>query len=255
MEHAPPITALSTINPMIEPTNFKEALHSPEANLWIEAMKEEIQSMIDNHAFFLCDLPPGRKSIGSKWVYRIKRDANNKFERCRARIVAKGYSQVIHIDFDKTYAPVVRIDSVRHILALAAFYGLHILHADAKTAFMNGDSDVELYISQPQGFIDPQNPHKVLRLNRSLYGLKQASRIWYQLLCKKIIEYGFEPLITDECIFISPNRQMILLVYVDDILIISPDQTQSQEVYNYLAQHFRMNNLGEPTTFLGMRIS
>ena len=218
-------------------------------------MIEEIRYMVDNHAFFLCDLPPGRKSIGCKWVYKIKRNANNKFERCRARIVAKGYSQVFHIDFNKTYAPVVRIDSIRHIFALAAFYRLYILHADAKTAFVNGNSDVELYIDQPQGFIDRRYPHKVLRLNRSLYGLKQASRIWYLLLCKTIIEYGFEPLISDECIFISPNRRMIILVYVDDVLIISSDQAQCQEVYNYLAQHFRMNNLGEPTTFLGMRIT
>ena len=148
VQPAPPIAALSsTINPTVEPTTFEEALQSPEAKLWIEAMIEEIRYTVDNHAFFLCDLPPGRKSIGCKWVYKIKRNANNTFERCRARIVAKGYSQV---DFDKTYAPVVRI---RHIFALAAFYGLYILHADAKTAFVNGNSDVELFFRyRPNGF-------------------------------------------------------------------------------------------------------
>ena len=133
--------------------------------------------MIENKAFTLCDLPPGRKCIGCKWVYHIKRNANNEFERFRARIVAKGFSQILHIDFEKTYAPVVRIDSIRQLFAIAAFYNLHMIHADVKTAFINGESDVELYLQQIPGFVDKEYPNKVLRINRSLYDMKQASRI------------------------------------------------------------------------------
>jgi Reverse transcriptase (RNA-dependent DNA polymerase) len=165
------------LNPTFEPPSFQEAVTCEDAPHWIEAMKDEINAMHNNNAWILCDLPPGRKCIGTKWVFKIKRDGNNKFERFRARIVAKGFSQVFAIDFDKTYAPVVRIDTVRHLFALAAFYGLYILHADAKTAFINGNSDVVLYIEQPEGFIDSRFLRKVLRLNKSLYGLKQAPRI------------------------------------------------------------------------------
>src|SRR4030095_8298684 len=100
-----------------------------------------------------------------------------------------GYSQIHGIDFDKTFAPIVRIESVRHIFAIAAFYGLTMIHADAKTAFLNGDSDIELYVQQPEGFVT--DPRKVLRLNKSLYGLKQAPRIWFLLICSRIRDYGF----------------------------------------------------------------
>ena len=141
-------------------------------------MKEEINTMHNNNAWTLCNLPPGWKCIGTKWVYKIKRDGNNKFERFQARIIAKGFSQVFGIDFDKTYALVIRIENLHHLFALVAFYNFYIFHADAKTAFINGNSDVILYIEQPKGFVDSQSPHKVLQLNKSLYGLKQVPRIW-----------------------------------------------------------------------------
>jgi hypothetical protein len=218
-------------------------------------MNDEVKSMLGNNAFTLCDLPPGRKCIGCKWVYRIKHNANNEFERFRARIVAKGFSQKLHIDFEKTYAPVVRIDSIRQLFAIVAFYNLHMVHADVNTAFINGESDVELYLQQIPCFIDERYPNKVLRIKHSLYGMKQACRIWYLLLCKTIMDFGFKRLISDQCIFVSSERRVIIAVYVDDILIIGPDSEQCQLVYNYLAQHFRMNNLGEPTDFLGLNIS
>ena len=218
-------------------------------------MKDEINAMHNNNAWTLCDLPPGRKCISTKWVFKIKRDGNNKFERFRACIVARRFSQVFGINFDKTYAPVVRIDTVRHLFAVRAFYNLHILHADAKTAFINGNSDVALYIQQPEGFINPRFPHKVLCLNKSLHGLKQAPRIWYLLLCSRIMEYGFVPCESDPCIHFSPERHMIIAVYVDDILIFGDNSDQCVEVYTYLAQQFRLNNLEAPTTFLGLNIS
>jgi Reverse transcriptase (RNA-dependent DNA polymerase) len=245
---------LASSEPTYEPQSFDDAIACPDAKEWIEAMKDEMKSMVENKAFALCDLPPRRKCIGCKWVFKIKRDALDRFERLRARLVAKGYSQVLHLDFEKTYALVVHIDSIRHIFALAAYYNLHMLHADAKTAFINGQSDVELYLQQVPGFVDANNPHKVLKLNRSLYGMKQACRIWYLLLCQTIMEFGFEMLKSDECVFISQERRMILLVYVDDILILGPDQSLCLKIYNYLAQHFMMNNLGPPTSFLGMNI-
>gem|GEM_PF-6147643 len=255
VEPPPKLIALfASTDPTYELQTFHDAITCLDAKHWIAAMKDEIQSMLDNHAFTLCDLLSNRKCISCKWIYKIKKDANNQFKRFRARLVAQGYSQVFHLDFEKTYAPVVRIDSVRLIFAIVAYFGLHLLHADAKTAFINGHSDIDLYLRQISGFIDEHYPNKVLRLNRSLYSTKQACRIWYLLLCKTIIEYGFYQLKSDECIFISPEQRTIILVYVDDVLIIATQPQQCQDIYNYLAQHFRMNNLGSPTNFLGINI-
>jgi len=158
-----------------EPVSYQDAMSRSDAEQWQKAMEDEMQSIHDNKTWTLTDLPPGRRCIGTKWVYKIKKDASNKFQRYKARIVAKGYAQVAGLDFDKIFAPVVRIDSIRLLFAISAFLGLEILHADCKTAFFNGNSDLEIYIQQPEGFISHQYPHKVLLLNKSLYGLIEAS--------------------------------------------------------------------------------
>src|SRR4030095_2574460 len=143
----------------------------------------------------------------------------------------------------------------RHIFAIAAFYGLTMIHADAKTAFLNGDSDLELYVEQPEGFIDQRYPKKVLRLNKSLYGLKQAPRIWFLLVCTRIIEYGFTACESDPSIYFCNRRKIIIAVYVDDMLIIGQEPDECINVYTYLAQQFNLVNLGPSKTFLGLNIS
>jgi len=237
-----------------EPVSYQDAMSRSDAEQWQKAMEDEMQSIHDNKTWTLTDLPSGRRCIGTKWVYKIKKDASNKFQRYKARIVAKGYAQVAGLDFDKTFAPVVRIDSIRLLFAISAFLGLEILHADCKTAFLNGNSDLEIYIQQPEGFISHQYPHKVLLLNKSLYGLKQAPRIWYLLLCTTIIELGFTPLETDPSIYFCPSQHILLAVYVDDILIFGLTKESCQQVYNHLSKHFKMQNLGAPTSFLGLNI-
>ena len=148
-----------------------------DAKKWLDAMHAELQALEDNRTWELCELPPGRRVIGTKWVCKIKVDALNILERYKARLVAQGFSQIAGLDFTETWAPVVRIESVRVLLALAALFDLWIIHIDAKTAFLNGNSDVELYIHQPEDFVDKRYPNHVLRLRKSLYDLKQASRI------------------------------------------------------------------------------
>jgi Reverse transcriptase (RNA-dependent DNA polymerase) len=168
---------LPEFQPNDDPASFTDAMRRPDADYWWKAFCNEIQAIIDNNTWTLTDLPPGKKVIPTRWVCRQKVDAKNKFEKYKARFVAKGYSQEAGINYDKTFAPVVRIESVRTIFAIAAAYDLFLLHVDCQNAFLNGESDVELYVVQPEGFVDPRYPDKVLRLNKSLYGLKQASRI------------------------------------------------------------------------------
>ena len=152
----------------------------------------------------------------------------------------------------KTFAPVIRIEIVRILLAFALFCGLKVRHIDAKTAFLNSPADFEIYIEQPEGFICEQFPDFVLLLNKSLYGLKQAPRLWYLLLCSIIISLGFIPLESDPCIYFSPECSIIIAVYVDDILIFAPTDDACIQVFQQLATHFQMSDLGRPSRFLGL---
>lgn len=160
--------------PDANPITLLDALRRPDAEKWVKEMKNEMQSLKQKNSWKLCDLPSGRKVIGTKWVFKVKPDG-----RYQARLVAKGYAQIAGIDFDKMFAPVVRIEFVRCLLSYADFRRLRGRHIDATTAFLNGKSHLQLYIQQPEGFISPQFRQKALLLNKSLYGLKQAPRIWY----------------------------------------------------------------------------
>ena len=200
-------------------------------------------------------LPANRQVISTKWVLKKKRDGNNNIIRYKVHVVIKGYSQIAGLDFTETFAPVVRIESIRTLLAIAAFYNLYILHADAKTAFLNGNSDLELYVEQPEGFLDRSYPNKVLRLRKSLYGLKQAPRIWYLLLCQHILNLGFKSCESDPSIYINIEKSIILSVYVDDILIFGLNQRSCETIFQQLSSQFKMQNLGPPKTFLGLNIT
>ena len=218
-------------------------------------MHEELQGLEELNTWVLCKLPVGKKAIGLKWLYKMKVDGTGKFENYKSRLVAKGYAQIAGLDFDETWAPVVRIESVRTLLAIAAMNGLVIIHMDARHAFLHGDSDFELYVEQPEGFVDQGWPTAVLRLNKSLYGLKQAPRIWYLLLCETICSLGFEVSVTDPSIYFHSQLGMILAVYVDDILVCGPSEFICQEFYKAISQFFRMKDKGPVSSFLGMNIT
>ena len=148
---------------------------------------------------------------------------------------------------------VLNVEHIRAILAIAAANDLFILHVDCTNAFLNGLSDLELYVLQPEGFIDSKHPNKVLRLNKALYGLKQAPRIWYLLLCRVIVGLGFQVLETDTCIYV--RGEIIVEVYVDDIKILGPSQQPCYEVYHELCKHFKMQDKGAVKSFLGLNIT
>src|SRR5436309_12099248 len=197
--------------------------------------------------------PLALKPFLLKWVCCTKRDANNVFEKYKTRIVVRGYAQEAGLDLDKTFTPVIRIESVRAILAITAANDLFILHVDCTNTFLNGWSDLELYVLQPEGFIDPKHPNKVLRLNKALYGLKQAPRIWYLLLCEVIVGLGFQVLESDASIYV--RGETIVEVYVDDIKILGPSQQLCYEVYYELCKHFKMQDKGAVKSFLGLNIT
>ena len=148
-----------------EPRNYKQASGDKE---WIEAMKVELNSINKNNTWRLTELPKGQKAIGLKWVFKTKKDASGKIIKYKARLVAKGYVQQHGIDFDEVFAPVARIETVRLLLALAAYHAWEVHHLDVKSAFLHGELKEEVYVQQPEGFVESGNEEKVYKLSKAL---------------------------------------------------------------------------------------
>ena len=174
-----------------EPATYEEAMEGPESEKWLEAMKSEIGSMYENQVWTLVDIPDDRKAVENKWIFKKKTDADGNVTVYKARLVAKGFRQIQGVDYDETFSPVAMLKSVRILLAIAAYFDYEIWQMDVKTAFLNGNIEEELYMMQPEGFVDPKDAGKVCKLQRSIYGLKQASRSWNLRFDKVIKEFGF----------------------------------------------------------------
>ncbi|VVT49819.1 uncharacterized protein SAPINGB_P002459 [Magnusiomyces paraingens] len=174
-----------------DPSSFEEAMSSEEAEFWLEACVIEMSSLKRNGTWELVDLPPGRKAINSKWVFKVKRKADGSIERYKARLVCIGFSQVEGIDYTETFAPVVRYETVRIVLAIAAQFGFQVHHMDVETAFLNGDLKEDIYMRQPKGFVVKGQESKVCHLKKSLYGLKQAPLCWNEKIHGALVKLGF----------------------------------------------------------------
>ncbi|KAK1620537.1 hypothetical protein QYE76_026054 [Lolium multiflorum] len=239
-----------------DPATYEEAMMSPDSNKWKEAMKSEMGSMYDNKVWTLVDLPDSRKAVENKWIFKRKTDADGNITVYKARLVAKGFRQIQGVDYDETFSPVAKLKSVRILLAIAAFFDYEIWQMDVKTAFLNGDIDEELYMVQPKGFVDPKNADKVCKLQRSIYGLKQASRSWNRRFDKVIKDFGFIQCHGEACIYkkVSGSSVAFLILYVDDILLIGNDIELLSSVKGYLNNSFSMKDLGEASYILGIKI-
>ena len=183
-----------------EPANYEEAIMSPDSAKWLEAMKSEIGSMYENKVWTLVDLLDDWEAIENKWIFKKKIDADSNVTVYKARLVAKGFREVQGVDYDKTFSPVAMLKSVRIMLAIAAFYDYEIWQMDVKNAFLNGFLEEELYMMQPEGFVDPKGANKVCKLQRSIYGLVQASRSWNKRFDSVIKAYGFIQTFGEACI-------------------------------------------------------
>ncbi|GJX26151.1 retrotransposon protein, putative, ty1-copia subclass [Tanacetum coccineum] len=239
-----------------EPTSYKVAMLDFESNKWIDAMNAEIQSMMDNMVWVLVDLPPGCKTVGSKWIFKKKTDMDGIVHTYKARLVAKGYTQLYEVDYEETFSPVADIRAIRILISIAAFYDYEIWQMDVKTAFLNGYLDEDIYMVQPEGFVDPNHPRKVCKLQRSIYGLKQASRSWNKRFDEEIKRFGFDQNLNEPCVYqkASGSNVTFLILYVDDIIIMENHIPSLQSVKDYLGKCFAMKDLGEATFILGIKI-
>lgn len=238
----------------IDPATVKDALSSDDAKSWHKAMQEEFSSLLENQTWSLVDLPAGKSPIKCKWVYKTKRNSNGDIIRHKARLVVKGFSQKYGIDYHETFAPVVRYTSIRFLIALAAKFDLKIMQMDAVTAFLNGELKEDIFMFQPEGFTDGTN--RVCQLHKSLYGLKQSSRVWNEKLNSVLINFGLKRSEVDQCIYycINGNKILYVAIYVDDVLIFTNDDVLGNKLKITLSDNFRMKDMGEASSVLGIRI-
>ncbi|CAN1146609.1 Retrovirus-related Pol polyprotein from transposon TNT 1-94 [Linum perenne] len=238
-----------------EPKTYSQAASS---DCWKQAMSEELQALENNRTWIITDLPPGKRPIGCKWVYRIKHHPDGSIDRYKARLVAKGFTQVYGIDFTDTFSPVAKINSVKALLAVSAIKHWHVHQMDVSNAFLHGDLEEEVYMTLPPGISTSSSTKpQVCKLLKSLYGLKQASRRWFVKLTDALKFEGFKQSGADHSVFTYTTAAaiVVLLVYVDDILLAGNDLTVIEGVKQKLHKHFKIKDLGILKYFLGLEIA
>ncbi|KAD6118823.1 hypothetical protein E3N88_10094 [Mikania micrantha] len=236
-----------------EPKNYHIALRDIG---WVEAMQLELLQFKKQQVWELVSLPPGKCAIGTKWVFRNKTDENGQIIKNKARLVVQGFSQEEGIDYDKTFAPVARLEAIRLFLAYAALHKLKVFQMDVKSAFLYGKIKEEVYVCQPPGFEDNKHPDWVYKLDKALYGLKQAPRAWYDTLSTFLLKNNFTRGSIDKTLFIKNVGQHNLLVqiYVDDIIFASSDLKLCDAFTELMTKKFEMSAMGELKFFLGLQI-
>ena len=238
-----------------EPRSIKEAISSPEKLQWEKAMEVEMKSLKENEVWDLVELPKDRKAIGSKWVYKVKTGADGSIERYKARLVAQGFSQKYGDDYDETFCPVVRLESLRALIALAVQLGLKLHQVDVTTAFLNGELEEEVYMRQPEGFITDGEENLVCKLRKSIYGLKQSPRCWNTALDSHLKDIGFVQSVSDPCVYTDKEGDMFFIgVYVDDIILAGRSDKKIREVKDALARKFNIKDMGKLHYFLGTMV-
>ena len=243
-----------------EPNHYRDAiLLSDEAPKWMVACKKEYDSLIKAGTWKLVLLPPNRSLIESRWTFKIKPGTKTREKIYKARFVAKGFSQVPGVDYNEAelFAPVVKHDSLRLLLAITAALDLELFQLDVKTAFLYGDLDEELYLQQPEGFIQKGKEKYVCRLLRPLYGLKQAPRKWNEKFDHFLTLFGLVRSAADPCIYYyigeDPDDLAILGLWVDDGILATKTKRRALQIIAYLETHFEMTS-GEAENFIGLEI-
>ncbi|CAI7820490.1 unnamed protein product, partial [Closterium sp. NIES-54] len=236
-----------------DPRTHTEALASPDAPLWKQAMEKELASIKENDVFELVDPPKGAYLVGCKWVLKKKLGANGSVERYKARLVAQGYTQREGEHYSETFALVAKATTLRVLLALAASLNLEVEQLDVCTAFLYGLLMEEVYMRQPPGYDDGSG--RVWKLKRTLYSLKQSPRGWYKRIDDFLLQHGFARSECDSTLYVlEGEKQFVLLLYVDDLLLFSDSKDLIREVKQRLGAEFAMRDLGPVTYYLGMHV-
>ncbi|GJS03309.1 retrovirus-related pol polyprotein from transposon TNT 1-94 [Tanacetum coccineum] len=228
----------------VEPKNFKETMTEPS---WIDAMQEEIHEFERLQVWELVSCPDKVMLIKLKWIYNVKTDEFRRVLKNKASLVAQGFRQEEGINFEESFALVARIEAIRIFVVNAANKNMTIFQMDVKTAFLNGELKEEVYVSQPEGFVDQDNPSHVYKLKKAQYGLKQAPRAWYDMLSSFLISQHFSKGAVDPTLFIrkAGNNLLLVQIYVDDIIFASTNTAMCNEFANLMTTKFKMSMIGQ----------
>ncbi|GJW91224.1 retrotransposon protein, putative, ty1-copia subclass [Tanacetum coccineum] len=239
-----------------EPTNYKAAMLDLKSDKGLDAINAGMQSMKANQVWCLVDLSPNCKIVRRKWLFKKKTDMDGIVYTYKARLVGKGFTQTYEVDYEETFSPVADIRAIRILIAIAAFYDYEIWQMDVRTAFLNGYLEEDIYMVQPKGFIDPKHPKKVCKFQKSIYGLKQASRSWNKRFDEEIKRFGFAQNLDEPSVYqkASGSNVTFLILYVDDIIIMGNHILSLQSVKSYIGKCFTMKDLGEAAFILGIKI-
>ena len=222
--------------------------------------------MLKNKTWILTRLPKGRRAISNKWVFKAKLDELGNIIRFKARLVARGFSQVFGVDYLDTFAPVAKLAALRILLAIATTEDLEVHQMDVVTAFLIPDLEEEIYMELPEGLlkileledsseIPNGNGEVVCKLEKGLYGLKQAARLWNLRLRKHLLSLSFKQSICDPCIYINDGTGVIIAIWVDDLIMLGRDLDSINKAKMELQNEFEMKDLGELKYFLGMQVT
>lgn len=236
-----------------EPQSVAEVKRRPDMELWEESMNAELTALAEKNVFEWSDLPPGRKALPSRWVFKIKRTQTGAVEKYKSRIVAKGFMQQEGVDYHDVFAPGSSLTTLRMLLSIAADQDLELHQLDVKTAFLNGDLQEEVYLMPPTGAKGV--PGKVWRLKKALYGLKQAAQAWHVKLKEALLGAGIVVSAADPCLYVAAvnGAKVYLFVHVDDALIVGngPGVASVKATFKKL---FEARDLGDASLFLGLEI-
>ncbi|KMQ85207.1 gag-pol polyprotein [Lasius niger] len=239
---------------MDEQPTFEDALKSDQGDQWLSAMQDELDSLVKNKVFEVTKLLKDKKPLLTGWVLKTKRNPDGTIDRLKARIVAKGYAQKSGLDYNETYAPVVRSESVRVLLGIVAYEDLCMVQCDVMMAFLYGDLEEDIYVRPPEGIVLENT--QVWRLKKSLYGLKQSPRCWNTKFDYFLTKFGLKRTEADPCIYYShgdKRGRILIALYVDDLLIAGSSNEMVNEVVEHLKKEFEIK-VFEPNCFVGFEL-
>lgn len=239
-----------------EPATYQEAVSCAKMEDWSKAMKEELNSHRELATWELVELPIGQKLLGSRWIYKIKKDASGQVIKRKARLVAQGFNQQQGVDFLEAYAPVAKHTTLKALLAVASEHKMKLKHLDVKTAYLNGHLNEEVYMRQPPGFVERGKEGLVCRLHKSIYGLRQSAKCWNDRFDEALRNMGFRPTAADPCLYTREQnkKRVYIVVYVDDVVVASEEEDELDIVYEEFSKHFETTALGELKYFLGLEV-
>ena len=239
---------------IVPPKDYSSAIDHPEySRQWRDAVTDELEKLFGLGTFEYTELPPGKETVDTKWVFTIKSTPTGLVDRFKARLVARGFSQRAGDDFWETFSPTVRYESVRMILAIACAEDLEVHQADVDTAYPRAELHAEVYVRKIDGITLPAN--KVLRVRKAFYGLKQAGREWYIEACNTLANLGLQPVFNDPSVFINTDKSLVVGLFVDDMIIAAKTLDAVEEFKKSFGSIHKIKDLGEIHRYLGLTIT